>query len=289
MNKISLQFKKIRTISEILEDAFAFLQAHYIKMIKAIWEINKLYILAFILFAMVYYYKYSMMLNEIILSNNITSFGPNIIMGLLLTVFMLFITARIYSVGYGYIKFYIENEGEIDLQELAEYTNKKWLGYILLSILSSFLLIIGLIFLIIPGIWLLVPISISFPVYFMENTGVIDSLKKAFTYVSGKWWYSFAVIILTFIIMSILNTIVSFPATLYSLIKIMSATKHSAVAEVSTSGNILFSLLTIISIIGKFIVSLIQIPVLVFLYFSLKEYHTAEGSIEKIQHLGEEE
>jgi len=286
MNTKLAHFKKIRTISEVLEDAFAFLQLHYFKMLKIIWDINKIYIIAFLLFALVYYYKYSIMLNELISSKNMTGFGLEIVLGLFLSLFILFITARIYSSGYGYIRNYIDNNGEIHLQEIIQFTADKWLGYILLSILGGILIIIGFLFLIIPGIWLIAPVSVALPVYFMEDIGVIDSLKKAFFYIKGRWWYTIAVIFLSFLIILILNTIVSFPATIYSLIKIMSATKEQAMVEVSSKGDILFSILTVISIIGKLLVSLIQIPVMVYLYFSLKEYHTAEGALEKIQHIG---
>jgi len=282
------KFKKTRTISEVLEDAFAFLQVHYLKMLKTIWTINKIHIIFFILFGFIYYFKYSQTIEEIFLSNNTANFGVNTIWGLVFTLFTLYVTARIYSSGYGYLKNYIENNGKVDIEYIQEYTNRKWWGYILLSILSVILIFLGFLLLIIPGIWLIVPISLAYPVYYFEEKGVIDSLQTAISYVSGKWWYSFGVIIILSIILLILNSIVSFPVTIYSMIKILGAAKADGVSNAAPSGDVIFSFLTVLGVLGKFIVSIIQIPVISFLYFSLKENKTAEGALEKIQQIGDQ-
>ncbi len=287
MNTEKLKFQKVRTISEVLEDAFSFLQAHFIKMLKVIWEVNKVYIILFVIFSFAFYYRYSIFLDEMITKNNMTNAGMEVILGLLLTLYTLIVTARVYATGYGYIRNYIENDGQINLAKIKAFTDDKWWGYILLSILVGILVIIGFLLFIIPGIWVLVPLSVAFPIYFLEDEGVMDSVKKSFQYVSGKWWYSFGVLFFTFLIIMVLNTIVSFPATIYSMMMVISAAKQEGVAQLSTKGDLVFSFLTVISNLGKLLISIVQIPVMVFLYYSLKEYHTAQGMLDKIEEIGE--
>jgi hypothetical protein len=288
MNSTISRFKKVRTISQVLEDAFSFLQLHFIKMIKMIWEINKVYILLFTVFSLFYYYRYSEFLTDIFLKDNLSGNGNNILMTFIFTLFTIFITARIYSSGYGYIKSYLNNDGEVKLEEVKNFTENKWIGYIVISFLAAILIMIGFLLLIFPGIWLLAPIALVFPVYFIEDRGIIDSFQRAFSLVSGKWWYTFGVLFLTFLIIMILNTVISVPITTYTMIKIISAAKEHAGPAMNSNGDIIFSILTVFNALGKMLISLVQIPVMVFLYFSLKEYHTAEGALEKIQEIGKE-
>ncbi len=286
MNNTLHQFKKIRTISEVLEDGFSFLQKHYRKMLKIIWESNKYYLLLFFILNIIFYYKYSMMINELLLNDKINNFGVATIFGLLISLYSIFLTARIYSAAYGYLKSYIKNNGEIKEEEIYNFINSKWLGYILLSFLSVIILFLGFLFFIIPGIYLLVPIVLSFTVYFMEGKGITEAISKAFSYIKGKWWYSFAIIMLTYIIIIILNSLVSFPATLYALIKIMGTVKTEGENISQATGDPVLAFLNVITIIAKLFISVIQVPVMVFLYFSLKEYQTAEGALEKINQIG---
>ncbi len=289
MNQTLSKFKKIRSISEVLEDGFSFLQKHFVNMLKMIWQSNKYYLIVYLVLAIFYYYKYSNLLDSIFNNNNNENFALGSFVGLVFAFFSVFVTARMYAGAYAYIRSYIENNGQIELQYISDFIDKKWWGYVLLSLLSGIIILIGFVFLIIPGIALIVPISIAFPVYFMEDTGITESISKAFSYIKGRWWYSFGIIVMLFVIILILDTIVSFPLTLYTVFKVMTASKTDMDAVAGqTNGDLVFIILNGLTLIGKLIISIIQIPVMVFLYFSLKEYQTAEGTLEKINQIGEE-
>ncbi len=289
MNQTLSKFKKIRSISEVLEDGFSFLQEHFVNMLKMIWKANKYFLLIYFVFLFIYYYKYSDFLDKILMNVKSENFANQTFILFIFFFYTVFITARVYAGAYAYIRNYIENNGQIDLKYISDFIEKKWWGYVLLSFLSGIMIFFGFIFLIIPWIALIVPISVAFPIYFMEDTGITDSISKAFSYIKGRWWYSFGVLVMLFIIILILNTIVSFPSTIYALFKVISASKTDMdVVAGQTNGDPVFVILTGLTVIGKLIISIIQVPVMAFLYFSLKEYQTAEGTLEKINQIGEE-
>lgn len=87
-----------------------------------------------------------------------------------------------------------------------------FLPYIGLTIVSGLVLMVGFILFIVPGIILSVWFAFAFLVLVLENTGIIDSMKRSREYVRGRWWAVFGRLMfmtLVAILWSILVGIVS--------------------------------------------------------------------------------
>ncbi len=113
-------------------------------------------------------------------------------------------------------------------------------------IVVSFLYVLGLIpafiALIIPGIWLAVAWSVSFPALLSENLGPVAALGRSFKLVQGRWWPVFGALLVMYLLVTVISGIlgVLFGATL------IAATDSEAVAGVFyTIVNTLSSLITL--------------------------------------------
>lgn len=79
---------------------------------------------------------------------------------------------------------------------------------ILASILYGIIVGIGFIFLVIPGIYLLVRFLFVSEVIVLERTGIWEAFGRSSQLVSGSWWRVFGIGLLVFIITAILEGIV---------------------------------------------------------------------------------
>lgn len=70
----------------------------------------------------------------------------------------------------------------------------KLLPLLLLSVLYSFIVISGTLFLIIPGIIFAISLMLAFIIFIIGNQSVLKSLTTSHTLVSRYWWHSLSVI-----------------------------------------------------------------------------------------------
>jgi uncharacterized membrane protein len=65
----------------------------------------------------------------------------------------------------------------------------RFIHLVLVSFLASALTIVGLICLIIPGIYLMVATMVSTQVMVLQNLDAVESIKKSMALVRGRWWW----------------------------------------------------------------------------------------------------
>jgi len=89
---------------------------------------------------------------------------------------------------------------------------------VVLSILYYIGLIPAFILLVLPGIWLSVAWSLSFPALLSEQLGPVEALKRSFRLVKGRWWPTFGALLVMGAIVTVISAIVGalFAATLIS-------------------------------------------------------------------------
>ena len=78
-------------------------------------------------------------------------------------------------------------------------------------IVLSFLYVLGLIpafiALIIPGIWLAVAWSVSFPALLSEGIGPVAALGRSFRLVKGRWWPVFGALLVMYLLVAVISGI----------------------------------------------------------------------------------
>lgn len=74
----------------------------------------------------------------------------------------------------------------------------RFLNVVLASVLSTIICVMGFVFLIIPGIWISVALSLSTVLLVRGDLDAIGALRKSYDLVKGNWWNVFGVLILVF-------------------------------------------------------------------------------------------
>lgn len=86
-----------------------------------------------------------------------------------------------------------------------------------LSILYVLGVVLGLLALVLPGIWLAVAWAISYPALLVEEQGVPGALKRSFWLVRRRWWPTFGVVLAGLVLVAIISSIVQFALLVPSL------------------------------------------------------------------------
>jgi hypothetical protein len=119
-------------------------------------------------------------------------------------------------------------------------------GRVLPLLLLAFLFFLGLIpafiALIIPGIWLSVAWSLSYPALLSEGLGPVEALGRSFRLVKGRWWPTFGALLVMYVLVAVISGILG--AILGAAL--ISSSENEAVAAVFyTIVNTLSSLITL--------------------------------------------
>jgi hypothetical protein len=73
------------------------------------------------------------------------------------------------------------------------------------SILAGIAITIGLILIIVPGLWLITIWAVIIPVIVIERSGALDSFGRSRQLVRGRGWHVFGTLVLVFIILFVVN------------------------------------------------------------------------------------
>src|SRR5690606_11640419 len=115
----------------------------------------------------------------------------------------------------------------------------------LVGILTFF----GILLCIIPGIYLMVPLSLITSVIIFQNKEVMDSFSECFQLIKNNWWITFATILIIGILFYIINFVLQLPLTIYVLSKVFVENPDGIVDSdgvmnwIVISLNLLFTLL----------------------------------------------
>ena len=100
-------------------------------------------------------------------------------------------------------------KGDASLQVGFNFTVSRLVSLLTVGIITGFLIILGLICLIVPGIIISIMFALVTPVIIIERVGALDSLGKSRRLVSRRWGKTFAVLLLVSIIIGIATSMAS--------------------------------------------------------------------------------
>jgi Membrane domain of glycerophosphoryl diester phosphodiesterase len=128
---------------------------------------------------------------------------------------------------------------------------------LLLTVLYVLGVVLGTAFFIAPGIWLYVAWAFAMPVLLVEGLRGRNALRRSFELVKGRWWRTFGVIAVGFILAGIISTVVQ-GAFLIGIV-------------VGADNDVLVLVLTTIAgIVGLAVSTPFQAALLTVLYFDLR-------------------
>lgn len=115
-------------------------------------------------------------------------------------------TTRIYSENYRGIK--------VEPGDALRFGLRRLPAMIGLTIISSIGMGLGLLFCLIPGVWLYAAWGLAPAALIAEDNGPIESLRRSYRLVKGSWWRVLGMLIVATIIVTVIVSIVTTPIQL---------------------------------------------------------------------------
>ena len=85
-----------------------------------------------------------------------------------------------------------------------------------LSILVPLAEVLGLVFCLVPGIFLWVSWCVSGPSLILESTGIVNAMRRSFGLVKNLWWRTFGILLLTFLITAVIGFVLGLVVVLFA-------------------------------------------------------------------------
>lgn len=286
------QFKKVREFGDLFSDTFAFISDNWKSFfggfLKLTWP--------FILIALIGNTYYQMQVSGNIFDNAMTgqqdpfSFFTGFLPSLLLLGFSSFLlSVASYAYVNLYISSFIENNGDVNLQQVQTALYDKFLSISGLQLLVGISVFLGLLICFVPGIYLLVPLSFAVSVYLYENKSITDSFSHTFKLIRDNWWITFAAVLVMSIIIAFAGGIFQLPIFLYTVLKTALSVQENDPQQVmqGMSSDYVMIALNAIASFASSLFNLAFIIMTVYIYFNLNERHFGTGSFEQIDEIGD--
>lgn len=283
MTQDFIQFKKQRKIGEIISETFRFLRENYRAFFKALLKIaGPVFVL---LIAAVSYYTYTTV--KAPASTNIFLSGGEFLISFgVLALAMLLYLSVLHATAYNFIKSYINNLGTVNETEVKAGVKSDFGKVFGILSVSWILVFAGLILFLIPGIYLMVPLSIAAATGVFRNTSLSEAISESFDLIKEQWWKSLGAVLLIWLVTYIISLVFQLPIIIYSVIKTLTFVQQGSSADPEALTDWLYIAMSIIATLIQYVLYSI-IPIgLAFLYFHLNERKNFTGTYEAIENLG---
>lgn len=285
-------FKKQRDLGTIISDTFKFIRQEY-KTIFRLYLKHVGWLLLLVVAAGTYYQYTSLNSANLLLENGAEAFLLNTFQNTGLSILLVFLTSIAYSAMSlttinSIIKSYVDNKGEIKDEEVNLYIGR-FFGQTLLSLLVfGILFFIGFLLCFLPGVYIVVPLSLIFSIIVFQEKSFSDAFSECFQLIKQNWWITFATILVISFLVFVLSFIFQLPVVILTAVETFTSIKEGA----GTSGalglgnNWLYLTLYILASIAQYILGLITLISQVLIYFNLNEIHNKTGTLEDIDGIG---
>jgi len=280
-----IEFKKRRDFGQIINDTFTFIRQNFKSLMTTYFIFCGLFVLGGMLSMLLQQYKTVNMFNNMDINSGtrnisfIDRFGFEYILAI---IFSLASYASTVVAVLSYIAVYVQKGNQVaTTDEVWGYFKYYFLKVFGSSLLLSLLVGVGLLFCLIPGLWLLPFVSVIFPIMIMENGSLGYSFNRSFKLVKDNFWLTFGTLIIVYIIVYACMTVVVLPTTLLSMIGLFSHKRPEMSLIFTMLSTVLQYLCQVFTIIPMVTVALI--------YFNLLEEKENTGLMERISNFGNTE
>lgn len=274
MNQSKIEFRKVRDFGGLLNVTFDYIRSNFKILFKSILLISAPAILLAGVFMGIY-------------QSSMFSFASNMdleqigIPFLLALFFMMMSYLIVNVVTYSHIVVYKQSQdGIFDIDEVWKMVKKNFFMILFTGIGYSLAVGFGFIFLIIPGIYLSIALSLIFIVRLEEGLGFIDAIRRCTKLISGNWWFTFGLIIVVGIVQSFLGFILYMPNYIVTFFVAFTGID----SESSGFNRTLYIISSIISSLSVLFYSISTIAI-AFHYYNIVERKEAPGLLQQIEEI----
>lgn len=281
-----IEFKKQRELGEILSDTFAFLRNEFKPFFNTFFKIIGPYLVVLLISYGMYMYMIGDFFNFDVQSSNEALNGLflfAVVATFVLSMIVTYVLSQATTLFY--IKSYANNKGHIDFDEIKKGVYASFWSFLGLGILVVICVGVGFMLCIIPGVYLYVPMALSFSIMVFNQKNISEALGYSFTLVKDNWWATFAALFVIGLIVYVASMAFSIPATIYNYAK-LGIFSGEIDAENFTTADPVSLFLGALSTLAQFLLNLISIVASVLVYFNLNEKKNFTGTYERIKNLG---
>ena len=289
-NSTFIIFKKERDLGAIITDTFKFIRNnwkdYFMTILKIVGPVIILAIIAIIGMLSSFGDLFQNLQNQ--QNSDPTQIFSGILpwYGVMIIAFLLLYTLMSMTSLY-FIKYYIENQGQHSFEYVKNQVLDNFWRYLGLGALITISVIIGLMFCILPGYYLIIVLSLATPILVFENKGAVDSFSHAFTLIKGQWWNTFGVIIVIGLLVGVLGSVFSIPSFIYQMVKMATGISENDPTQMFTLfKDPIYIALNVLSYTFQFMLYSVTMISGVFIYYDLNEQKNLSGTIEQIENLG---
>jgi hypothetical protein len=185
---------------------------------------------------------------------------------------------------YEYMRGYMLNQGLAPgTGELLRKVRGQFFSYLALGLLAGAITVTGMVFFVLPGIWLAIVFSVAFPLLAFERASVGDCVGRSFKLVKGHWWHSFGLVLVLAMLIGFLGYVIYLPFMLF-----MGFGTLSGMADPSTAGSDLGWMMTLFMLVAGAVNVLLQPLLLVPLglnALSLMEEKEGRGLLQRVEEM----
>ncbi len=282
----TIHFKKQRELGTILTDIFKFIRLNWKPLFTLIIKIAGPALL--VLIGAYIYYMQTIFGNLGILQG-FEAFD-NLGTTTILSLFFLLVSAIVYysllnGVVLHYIKSYIKNNGAVSNEEVTAGVRDDFWKLLGTSFLVGIITGFGMLFCVIPGIYLGVILSTSYSIMVFERREVTDTISYCFNLIKNEWWITFATLIVVFLLYYFMMMIFQVPQYIYFFIKGFAMSQEIS-ADPAMMFDWIYITLTSIALIFQYLMYTMIALCAAFIYFNLNEKKNFTGTMETIDSIG---
>ncbi|KYG75555.1 hypothetical protein [Roseivirga echinicomitans] len=194
------------------------------------------------------------------------------------------------AVAYGYMKAYQHKApSEIRIPDVTKNLLSKIFNLLVFNVLTAIVVVIGMFFFVIPGVYLGVVLSLGSAIIVFEDNNPIDAFGRAFKLIKDKWWSTLGLLFVTGIIGYVINMLFSLPRTLLVFGDVFTSVQESgdlsSLDESNFGSNPLSILFSVLETFGAVLTYSISFLALAFQYFNLVERRESRGLMSRIEQM----
>lgn len=271
-----IEFYKLREFSDKVNVTFAFIKGHFKSLVKIALLIGvPLGLLSGIALSF--------------FARSMTSFQEeNPLFGLAGASYLVMVFGAVIGISfltsalYSYMDHYHLHGESLDTFEVLKKASSKVPGLILLFFVTSLLTAVGSVFFIIPGLYVGIVLSLSFPSYVFVGTSVGASISRSFKLIKGKWWSTFGLLFVTGMLGMMVGYVFAIPYYILLIGKAIAAPDDPSLAYSAYQGWE-GALSASLMLIGSYIGYLVPLIALAFQFFNLSERLDSTGLKKQIE------
>jgi hypothetical protein len=158
---------------------------------------------------------------------------------------------------------------------------------ILLAAVSPFLIFFGVVAFLVGIVYVLIACSLVFVIRAYESVGFFEALRRSFILINGKWWSTFGLIMILYLIVGTVSYIFIIPWYVVTIAQSLHSVSTSTVAEPTSGYQAMTMFFFTLYYLAQMILYSLPNVGIAFQYFNLVERKEARGLMNEIQAIGQ--